>query len=283
MTTPKTDESDKTPKTAEAAPEEQKGGPGLGAEILLPTFGYLGEVMILFGQTFRAALRGIHGGDLVRQMAVIGVQTIPIALLTIGFTGAVLALYTVDTLVEYGANDLVGGVVALSIFRELGPILTGVVVAARAGSAMTAEIGSMKVSEQIDALRAMGISPVDYLIVPRIIAGILVVPMLTLCANLGGIVGGGITASTLGVSWPTFLSSIKQLANPDGSDITRGMFKSAVFAILIVLVGCREGLATEGGAVGVGNSTTRSVVLSIILVFVANFVLSYLMFHGKGG
>jgi phospholipid/cholesterol/gamma-HCH transport system permease protein len=270
---------------AKATPDDaaEQTGPGPGTALLVPTFGYLGEMVILLGQTLRGLARGVHAGDMVRQMSVIGVQTVPIALLTIAFTGAVLALYTVETLVEYGANDLVGGVVALSILREIGPILSGVVVAARAGSAMTAEIGSMKVTEQIDALRAMGISPVDYLIVPRVVAGILVVPMLTLFANLGGIFGGGMTAASLGVGWTTYISSIRQLMNPDGSDITRGLLKAAVFAVLIVLVGCREGMATEGGAVGVGNSTTRSVVLSIILIFVANFFLSYLMFHGKGG
>ena len=245
---------------------------------LLYIFGYLGELVSLCGQTIRGMRRGLHIGDFIRQVAVIGVETVPIALLTIGFTGAVLSLYSVTTLVDYGASDLIGGIVAVSIVREIGPILTGVVVAARAGSAMTAEIGSMKVSEQVDALRSMGISPIQYLVVPRVLASILVMPMLTFCANLSGIIGGGMVASSLNVSWGTYLSSVRQLLDPDGSDITRGLFKTVVFGILIVLVGCREGLDTEGGAVGVGNSTTRSVVISIILIFIANYFLSYLLF-----
>jgi phospholipid/cholesterol/gamma-HCH transport system permease protein len=239
--------------------------------------------MILLGQTIRALRQGVHLGDLIRQISVVGVETVPIAILTIGFTGAVLALYTVSTLVDYGAGDLVGGIVALSIIKEIGPILSGVVVAARAGSAMTAEIGSMKVTEQIDALRAMGISPIEYLIVPRVIASIIVMPMLTLLANLAGIIGGAIVAASLGVSWSAYFTSVQQLLDPDGSDITKGLAKTIVFGILIVLVGCREGLATSGGAAGVGNSTTRSVVLAIILIFVANFLLSYLIFNPRAG
>lgn len=246
--------------------------------LLLSLFGYLGELVSLGGQTLRGMRRGIHLADFIRQIAVIGVETVPIALLTVGFTGAVLSLYTVTALVDYGASDLIGGIVAVSIMREIGPILTGVVVAARAGSAMTAEISSMKVTEQVDALRAMGISPIQYLVVPRVLASLLVMPMLTFCANISGVLGGGFVAASLNVSWATYLSSVRQLLDPDGSDITRGLFKTVIFGILIVLVGCREGLSTEGGAVGVGNSTTRSVVISIILIFIANYFLSYLLF-----
>lgn len=264
-------------KSPQATPREEPGR-NLLTSLLVLVFGYLGELLTLLGQTLKEMRRGIHLGDLIRQMSVIGVETVPIALLTIGFTGAVLSLYTVTSLVDYGASDLIGGIVAVSIVREIGPILTGVVVAARAGSAMTAEIGSMKVSEQVDALRAMGISPNQYLVVPRVIASIIMMPMLTFCANLSGIIGGGMVASSLNLSWATYFSSVRQLLDPDGSDITRGLFKTIIFGILIVLVGCREGLTTEGGAVGVGNSTTRSVVISIILIFMANYFLSYLLF-----
>ncbi|GAB4454593.1 MAG: MlaE family lipid ABC transporter permease subunit [Armatimonadaceae bacterium] len=266
------------PSEDDNSPEEG-GIAGIFNKVLLSLFGYFGEVVMLLGQTIRAMRHGVNLGDLFRQINVIGVETVPIALLTIGFTGAVLALYTVTTLVDYGAGDLVGGIVALSIVKEIGPILSGVVVAARAGSSMTAEIGSMKVTEQIDALRAMGISPIEYLIVPRVIAGIIIMPMLSLLANIGGIIGGAFVASSLGLSWATYFNSVRQLLDPDGSDIIKGLGKTVVFGILIVLIGCREGLNTEGGAIGVGSATTRSVVVAIILVFIANFFLSYIVFY----
>ncbi|MDX1931006.1 MAG: ABC transporter permease [Capsulimonadales bacterium] len=251
-------------------------------QAVLGVIAYFGELVSLLGQAI-VSLRGLRGVDLLRQMSIIGVDTVPIALLTVGFTGAVLALYSVGTLRTYGATGLVGGIVALSITRESGPILAGVMVAARAGSAMTAEIASMKVSEQIDALRSMGISPIEYLVVPRIVAAILMVPMLTLLADFAGVFGGGVFASYFGLPWSAYLNSVRQLMEPDASDITKGLVKTIFFGLLVALVGCRAGLRTEGGAVGVGNSTTRSVVLSIVLIFIANFVLSYLLFRNGLG
>jgi phospholipid/cholesterol/gamma-HCH transport system permease protein len=137
----------------------------------------------------------------------------------------------------------------------------------------------MKVTEQIDALRTMAISPIEYLVVPRVLASLIMVPLITVCADFGGVLGGGIVASSLGVAWPAYLSSIRQLMEPDGSDIVKGLIKTLFFGVIVALVGCREGLETDGGAVGVGQSTTRSVVLSIVLIFAANFVLSFLLFQ----
>jgi phospholipid/cholesterol/gamma-HCH transport system permease protein len=296
VTTTKTEPPDPSEKeqTAKSAPEsaveaavedaaqalEEVGtvSVGLVRRLLVTTIGYLGEMLLLLGQAAGAMRRGVNMSDLLRQMAVIGVDTVPIALLTAGSTGAVLALYSILSLASFGVADLVGGIVALSIVRETGPILTGIVLAARAGSAMTAEIGSMKVTEQIDALRSMGISPVEYLVVPRIVAAVITVPLVTMCANFGGVFGGALFAAQNGLSFPAYLDSIRRMMEPDGSDITKGLIKTAVFGIIVVLVGCREGLATEGGAVGVGQATTRSVVLSIILIFIANFLLSFLLF-----
>lgn len=246
---------------------------------VLSIFAYLGELVVLAGQFFVSLRKGVHGGDLTRQMSSVGVDTIPIALLTVGFSGAVLALYTVNTLAAYGVSDLVGGIVAVSILKETGPILSGVVLAARAGSAITAEIGSMKVTEQVDALRSMAVSPVEYLVVPRVLAGIIMLPLVCVCADAAGIFGGGVVASSMGVSVTAYLASIKQLTDPDGGDLFRGLLKTVVFGVIVALIGCREGLATEGGAAGVGQSTTRSVVLSIVLIFVANFILSFLLFN----
>lgn len=242
---------------------------------------YLGEVMVLLGQSLRAIRRGVHVGDLVRQMSVIGVESIPISLLTVGFSSAVLALYSTQTLIQYGQGQLVGGIVALSIVRETGPILTGVALAARAGSAMTAEIGSMKVSEQIDALRSMAISPIEYLVVPRLLACLIMLPMVTMCANVAGAVFGAIVANSYGISPNVYFSSMRLLLHSNGSDIFNGLIKTVVFGAIIAAVGCREGLETDGGATGVGQSTTRSVVLAIVLIFAANFILSFMMFGGR--
>lgn len=238
---------------------------------------YLGEVAVLIGQALRSVRRGVHLGDLIRQMGVIGVDSIPIALLTTGFSGAVVSLYSADKLSDFGAGGFVGGIVGLSIVRETAPILTGVVLAARSGSAMTAEIGSMKVSEQIDALRSMAISPVEYLVTPRLLACLMMLPVICVFADIVGILGGGVVASAQGIPPASFIQSLRQFLQPSGSDVYQGLFKTVVFGAIIAAVGCREGLETSGGATGVGQSTTRSVVVSIVLIFIANFFLSFLM------
>ncbi len=245
-------------------------------------FAYFGEMVILFGEAFRTMFRrGINGGDLVKQMMTIGVESLPIALLTVGFSSAVLALYTITSLVKYGAADIVGGIVAIAVVRETGPLLTGISIAARAGSAITAEISSMKVSEQIDALRSMAISPTEYLVSPRLLASLIMFPLMTVFSNMAGIIGGVIVAGANGIALPAFQSGILQFLSTDGSDVWKGLLKTLVFGAIVALVGCREGLETEGGATGVGRSTTRSVVISIVLIFVADFVLTFLLFTGK--
>ena len=254
----------------------------VASQVLGTTLAYLGEVLVLLAQTVRSFRKGIHAGDVIRQMSVIGVESIPLAVLTVGFSGAVLALYTVNTLQAYGASNLVGGIVALSIVRETGPILTGVALAARAGSAITAEIGSMKVTEQIDALRSMAVSPVEYLVAPRLIACLVMMPIVCAWANAAGIFGGAVVASSNGVSVASYLESVRLLMMPDGSDITKGLLKTIAFGAIVATVGCREGMETSGGATGVGQSTTRSVVLSIVLIFFADFILTFLLFNSGG-
>ena len=253
---------------------------GLVRDVTIGVIAYLGEVFILLAQSIRGMRRGVNVIDVLRQMSVIGVESIPIALLTVGFSGAVLALYTVGTLKAYGASGLVGGIVALSIVRETGPILTGVAIAARAGSAITAEIGSMKVTEQIDALRSMAVSPTDYLVVPRLIASLIMLPLVCIWSDVAGVLGGAIVASVNDVSFSAYQESIRLLMQPNGSDITKGLIKTVAFGAIIALVGCREGLETSGGATGVGQATTRSVVLSIVLIFFADFLLTFLLFNG---
>ena len=209
-------------------------------------------------------------------MASLGVNSVAIALLTTSTSGAVLALYFAPFLKQYGAEGFTGAVVALAIARELGPVLTGVVVAARAGSAIAAELGTMEVTEQIDALRALAVSPIQYLVVPRILAAVIMVPLVCALADAGGVFGGYVMAGTQGVLPATFLNSMKEFLIP--GDFLRGIFKTLVFGLIIALVGCHQGLQTRGGATEVGRATTNAVVLSIVLIYLANFAMTYFMF-----
>lgn len=239
---------------------------------------YLGEILMLLWQAVKALRNGVNGRDLIDQMTLLGVNSVAIALLTASTSGAVLALYFAPFLKQYGAEGFTGAVVALAISRELGPVLTGVVVAARAGSAIAAELGTMKVTEQIDALRALAVSPVQYLVVPRLLAAIIMVPLVCGLADAGGIFGGYWISGTQGVLGVTYLESIKQFLAP--ADFLKGIVKTLVFGVIIALVGCHQGLATRGGATEVGRATTNAVVLSIVLIYIANFVLTYFMFTG---
>jgi phospholipid/cholesterol/gamma-HCH transport system permease protein len=191
----------------------------------------------------------------------------------------VIALYFSKFLIEYGAGELTGAVVALSLGRELAPVLVGVVVAARSGSAIAAEIGTMKVTEQIDALRSLAVNPVDYLIAPRLLASLIVMPLLCVLADWAGLLGGYLIACWQGVPSSSFPQSIQSYCTP--RDFYMGMIKTIVFGGIIALVGCYEGMITTRGATGVGQSTTMSVVLSIVLIYIANFFLAYVMFGGK--
>ncbi|MCX6369449.1 MAG: ABC transporter permease [Armatimonadetes bacterium] len=243
---------------------------------IVRAFEYLGELMTLLGRTLRAIFQeGIHLGDLAKQLTSVGTESLPIVLLTVGFSGAVLALYTVGSLTNLGIGNLLGGIVALSIVRETGPLITAVTLIARVGSGITAEIGAMKTTEQVDALRAMGISPVAYLVVPRLIACLIMGPVTTLFGDAAGLFGGGLIAVNQGQTSHQFIDSFRQLLDTNGSDILEGLFKALVFGMLIALIACREGLETKGGAAGVGRSTNRAVVFTIILVFAADFVMTW--------
>ncbi|HVG37852.1 MAG TPA: ABC transporter permease [Pyrinomonadaceae bacterium] len=211
--------------------------------------------------------------DTITQMDVIGVGSLTIILLTGFFTGGVLALQTYPTLKYYGAQDQTGFLVATSLVRELGPVLTGLMVAGRVGSAISAELGSMVVSQQIDAMRALGTDPVRKLVAPRLIALFVMLPLLTMIADLVGITGGWAVGTWLyGIPTGTFFSSVWQ--GLSANDIFGGILKSITFALIIGTVSCRQGLKTEGGTVGVGRSTTTAVVMSSIIVIVADFFIT---------
>ena len=241
-------------------------------------FTFIGGTAMLFGRAFGYIVKAsVDVRDTMNQMAVIGVASLPIVLVTVAFSGMVLALYSAQVLVAYGfGGQFVGAGVGLSIAREIGPVLTAVVIAARAGSAMAAEIGSMKVTEQVDALRALAVDPVRYLVVPRLIAAAVILPVITVIADLVGTLGGYAVATVNGVPSGSFLVSLRTYM--DMSDVTNGLIKTIFFGVIIAIVGCYEGLQTTGGATGVGRSTTRAVVLSIVLIYISNFFLAYVLF-----
>jgi phospholipid/cholesterol/gamma-HCH transport system permease protein len=246
-------------------------------DIVLGSISYVGEVATLFWRVMRYLFRGANVAD---QMSRIGVYSMPIALLTILFSGMVFSLYVSNTMVSRGLGNYVGGIVAIVMVRELAPVLAAIVVAARAGSAMAAELGSMKVTEQIDALRAMATSPEQYLVVSRFIACVTMLPIIALFGMYTGIIGGYLVALTEGVSKTAYFSSIPVFIT--FSDVIDSLSKTVVFGAIIALVACHQGLSTEGGATGVGSSTTRSVVLCIIFLYAADFLIVRLQTLGGG-
>lgn len=241
---------------------------------------WCGEISLLFFRTLGALVRGrILPVETLRQMSAIGVNSIPIALLTIAFSGMVMALHTANQLKQLGAERLIGGIVAVSMAREAAPVLTAIVVAARVGSAIAAEIGTMVVTEQVDALRSLGVSPIHYLVVPRFVAGVLMLPVLTMFANVGGVFGGyAVSVWGAGVNSQAFVDSVHNLLQP--KDVYLGLVKTFVFGAIVAIVGCNQGLRTTGGAAGVGRSTTAAVVISIVLVYVADYFLAEWLFGG---
>ena len=240
-------------------------------------FDYVGDAALLFGQAVRSIVRGgIEARTLLDQMTLIGANSVPIALLTSLMSGAVISLYFTPFLKQYGAESLSGGLVTLALARELVPVLTGVVIAARAGSTIAAELGTMKVTEQIDALRALAVSPVQYLVVPRLLAALVMLPVVCAMADAIGIFGGYLVAHYYGVTSASFPASIRQLLLP--RDFYLGLVKTIVFGLIIAVVGCQEGLRTEGGATEVGRATTNAVVISIVLIYISNFFLAAVMF-----
>lgn len=211
----------------------------------------------------------------------IGFGTLPIVLLAGFFIGAVLALQTAGTLRSFGAQNYTGRLVATSLLRELGPVLTCILLAGRAGSGIAAELGAMCVSEQIDAMRALGTDPFRKLVRPRLLALLTMAPILTVFANVVGIIGGLIVAITLlQIPSSVYLSSAREALNYD--DIWGTFLKTGVFGLIVAVVGCRCGLRTRGGTVGVGQSTTTSVVVSIVLILVSDFFLTRLILTLSG-
>ncbi len=239
---------------------------------------YAGGVTSLGGETigFIGKLR-IRLTETVNQAYLLGVGSLIIVILTSLFTGMVFSLESAQQAVQYGVGNLVGSAVAYTSARELGPMLSAVVVAGRVGAAIAAEIGSMVVTEQVEALQSLGLAPARFLVVPRFLALIIMLPLLAIFADVVSILGGMWIAQTYAhISYESFLSSARQTVGFE--DVVKGLLKSAVFGMIIALVGSYQGLNTRGGAAGVGKATTGAVVISIILIFVSNFVMSYILY-----
>ncbi|HMV82919.1 MAG TPA: ABC transporter permease [Blastocatellia bacterium] len=234
----------------------------------------LQELTILIGRVMRGFFKSPrYGREMIQQMDILGFGSLAIILLTGTFTGMVLALNSATTLQKFGVQSVTGQLVATSLIRELGPVLTCLMLAGRVGSGIAAELGSMLVSEQIDAMRALGTDPIKKLVTPRIVALVITAPALTVICDFVGAMGGLLIAITL-LHQPgsVYMSSAMEAVNYN--EILGGLIKPTVFGFIIALVGCHKGLSTTGGTVGVGRSTTQSVVNASILVIAVDFLLS---------
>ena len=239
----------------------------------------LGEMIALLCEMlyyFKEAPRNMT--SIFRQMNIIGVGTLPIAMLVALFVGMVLSVQTGSELALYGTQEAIGAIVGLSMVKELGPVMTSLLVAGRVGSSMAAEIGAMQVYEEIDALKTLEINPVRYLAMPRLIACLFAVPALVAFSMVVGIIGGGIVADVnpkIDVPFNVYYENMTRALNY--KEISKGLFKSMVFGGIIAHVGCYVGFKTSGGARGIGEATTRSVVLSFLLIMIANYLLTRFM------
>lgn len=237
-----------------------------------------GELGLLTGRAFLAMIAPPYEiGLWIRQMEQIGVRSLGVAGITTVFTGMVLALQTALSLPSLGIKYYIGSVVSKSLVRELGPVLTALIVGGRIGSGMTAEIGTMKVTEQIDALRSMAADPVKKLVAPKLVATLVMLPALTMIGDVLGILGGLVVATfTLNLTPGLYINDV--LESLTLGDVFSGIAKSFFFAYFIAIIGCYNGLNTTGGADGVGRATTNTVVLAAILVLVSDFFLTKLFY-----
>jgi phospholipid/cholesterol/gamma-HCH transport system permease protein len=244
---------------------------------------YLGALTYLIARATYCVFIGpfqkkpVRWQRVVSQAAEVGVRALPILSLITFFIGLILALQFAYELRKLGALSQVATAVAVTVTRELGPLITAILVIGRSGSAFAAEIGTMRVTEEIDALEVMAIEPVEFLVVPKFAAMIIMMPCLTLWANAMGIIGGGLFGvAAAGFTWSRYMnSSLDALLM---HDITTGLLKSVMFGITITAVGCHEGLSTRGGAEEIGRSTTRAVVMSIFLVILVDLVFTAVFF-----
>jgi phospholipid/cholesterol/gamma-HCH transport system permease protein len=244
-----------------------------GAKILESLEGMGGTVALLFRGFYWFKASWKYRKEIAAQMLLCGVESLPVVMVVALFTGMVLSLQTGQELARFQLQGTIGNIVAASICREMGPVFTAIIVAGRVGSAMAAQLGTMKVSEEVDALEAMAINPVRYLVMPRIWAFLVMLPVLTIFANLVGILGGAMVAHLqIGVSYYSFFDGV--LTNLKVMDIYNGMVKAVVFGLTIAAVACYQGLHAREGARGVGRATTRSLVFSFLTILVFDYFIT---------
>lgn len=253
---------------------------GTIASLLAPVFYWLdnlGNLLSLTGRTVLWLFRPPYRfGQMLQAMDFIGVQSVAIVALTGTFSGMVVTLQTVYALRTFSQEGRVGGIVAVSLMRELAPVFTAIMVTARAGSAMAAELGNMRVTEQIDAITTMGVSPVQYLLSPRLMASLIMVPLLCVLYTSVGMAGSYLVAVMwLGGDYGIWMQSIRDIALP--KDLTMGLIKSVFFGFILTSVSCRHGYFATGGAKGVGIATTRAVVESCVAILIANYILTQIL------
>jgi phospholipid/cholesterol/gamma-HCH transport system permease protein len=239
----------------------------------------VGRIALLMFETVRVSPRGLRAFHLVvDQMHAIGVQSLMLVFIVSLFTGAVAAVQAAYQFSNVVPLKFIGSVILRSVIIELGPVLTALIVGGRVGASIAAELGTMRVTEQIDALEAMAINPVRYLVVPRVVAAIVMLPMLTILADAIAIFGGFVVSVTsIGVSPHTYISSLQQYFYM--KDLFSGLVKAVFFGGIIAWMGCYHGFRTEGGAEGVGVATTRAVVASCVQVLITDYVLANVLFR----
>jgi phospholipid/cholesterol/gamma-HCH transport system permease protein len=242
-------------------------------------FQNLGEMLLLFSRTVRSLpLVWRHRQKVFDQFFEIGNASLLMVCILSFFIGGVISLLTGPVLVERGLANAVGGLVGLSMCKELGPVMMSILIAGRIGSAMAAEIGSMRVYQEIDALRTMNINPIHYLVLPRLVSIAVALPLLVVFSILVGWGGGALVAATnpkISVSFQSFFMNLREIVT--FGDVANGLFKSFVFALVIGVVSCHQGLQTIGGPRGIGRSVTKAVVNCIVLIVILDYFLTRLL------
>lgn len=263
------------------APHEHSAGwsapLALVGRAILHALAQAGRSTIMLTAAFRWMAQGRwEFREVLVQINRIGVESVPIVLVTGAFAGMVLAYQTSRQLLGFGVQGLAGGLVGLSMAREAAPVFSAITAAGRVGAGIAAEIGTMTVTEQVDALRVLATDPIRYLVVPRLIAASFTLPGLTMFANIVGSLGGYVVATSLGISSTTYMTSLRLMVVP--YDVIAGLVKAFLFGFIIAAVGCVRGLQATGGADGVGRATTGAVVSAIVLILVVNLFINLIMF-----
>lgn len=251
----------------------------LGRMILLACH-EMGQALIMLGAAslyIRTLWRPRARRETSMQLYITGIKSLGVITVVAMFTGMILALQTGLELRRYGQEEFIGSAVAVSMIREMGPFMTGLIIAASVGSAIAAQLGTMTVSEEISALEVMSIDPNRFLVMPRLVALALMMPILTVYTNLLGIFGGGIVGSTqLGVAFQAYIDNATRYA--ENKDLYVGLFKAVIFGIIIATVSCHQGLTTTEGAVGVGRATRRTVIVSFLLILIVGYMITRLFY-----